>query len=265
MPTARSSAARPGIPRPSAAGKALAVLACFDRGRPALTLTDLAHRSGLPLSTTHRVVGELATWGALERTAEGSWQVGLRLWEVASACPRTQILREVSLPFMQDLYEATHENIQLGVREGTELVFVERIAGHRSIDLKTMVGTRFPLTATGIGMTLLAFAPSEIREAVLAEPVPRHTSQTVTDPRELRAMLAQIRRSQVAVNDRQLSENTVGVAAPIRVGLRGEVQAALGIVVAGTTAGAVRHLRAAVLAASRAVSVELGARARTGG
>ena len=132
----------------SAAGKALAVLASFGRDRQSQTLSQIAHHTGLPVSTTHRVIGELATWGALERGEDGSWHIGLRLWEVASVCPRGQILRDVALPFMQDLYEATHENIQLAVREGTELVFVERIAGHRSVELLTMVGARFPLAST---------------------------------------------------------------------------------------------------------------------
>nr|WP_223179080.1 helix-turn-helix domain-containing protein [Phycicoccus endophyticus] len=126
--------------RSTAAGKVLDVLATFDRERQSQTLTQIAQRTGLALSTAHRVVTELAEWGALERGEDGAWHVGLRLWEVAAVCPRTQILRDVALPFMQDLYEATHENIQLAVREGTELVFVERIAGHRSVELRTMVG-----------------------------------------------------------------------------------------------------------------------------
>lgn len=157
-------------------------------------------------------------WGALERGDDASWHVGLRLWEVASGCPRGQILREIALPFLQDLYEATHENIQLAVREGTELVFVERIAGHRSVELLTMVGGRFPITATGMGRVLLAYAPPEIQEAVLAEPIPRRTPFTVTDPVTVQEQLRAIRREQVFVSDRQLSETTVAVAAPIRMG-----------------------------------------------
>ena len=141
--------AREGL---TAGGKALAVLSTFGRDHAQLTLSQIARRTGLPLSTAHRIVAELADWGALERDDEGRWHIGLRLWEVGSLCPRGQILREVALPYLQDLYEATHENIQLAVREGTELTFVERIAGHRSVELKTMVGTRFPLPATGVGM-----------------------------------------------------------------------------------------------------------------
>jgi DNA-binding IclR family transcriptional regulator len=246
--------------RMSAAGKALAVLSTFRRDRASQTLTEIADGTGMPLSTAHRVVGELAAWGALERSPNGQWHVGLRLWEVASLCPRGQILRDVALPFMQDLYEATHENVQLAVREGTELVFVERIAGHRSVDLKTMVGTRFPLTATGVGMVLLAHAPTEIREAVLEGPMEKHTEITVTDPRKLRAMLTHIRRAHCAINDRQLSAHTVGIASPVRIGLTGEVHAALGIVVPGSTGDSVRHLRQPVIASARAISMRLGAR-----
>ncbi len=245
----------------SAAGKALAVLASFDHDRPSQTLSQIAQHTGLAVSTTHRVVSELAAWGVLERSEDGSWHIGLRLWEVASVCPRSQILRDVALPFMQDLYEATHENIQLAVREGTELVFVERIAGHRSVELLTMVGSRFPVASTGMGRVLLAHAPREIQEAVLESPLRAWTPHTVTDPKTLRAQLSRIRREQVFLSDRQLSESTVAVAAPVRIGLHGPVNAALGIVVAADSTSRARGLRRPLLVAAQAVSAELGRRA----
>ncbi|MFJ1792086.1 IclR family transcriptional regulator [Kitasatospora griseola] len=250
-------------PTPStAAGKVLDVLAVFDREHPVLTLSEIARRAGLAVSTAHRVVAELAAWGALERAEDGSWHVGLRLWEVASGCPRTQILRDAALPFMQDLYEATHENIQLAVREGTELVFVERIAGHRSVELVTMVGTRFPVASTGMGRVLLAHAPAPLQEEVLGAPLPAWTPHTVTEPRTLRAQLDLIRREQVFVSDRQLSQSTVAVAAPVRIGRDGPVSAALGIVIAARDADRARGLREPLLRAAGAISAELGRRAR---
>ncbi|MBM6403189.1 IclR family transcriptional regulator [Phycicoccus sp. CSK15P-2] len=251
--------------RPTAAGKVLAVLATFDRERQSQSLSQIARATGMPLSTAHRVVAELAGWGALERGPDGSWHVGLRLWEVASVCPRGQILRDVALPFLQDLYEATHENIQLAVREGTELVFVERIAGHRSVELVTMVGSRFPIAATGMGRVLLAHAPSDIQEAVLEQPLRAWTQHTITDSAVLRAQLNGIRREQVVVSDRQLSESTLAVAAPVRIGPAGPVHAALGVVVAADPgAERVRALRVAVLRAAQGISGELGRRAGAG-
>ena len=245
----------------SAAGKVLAVLATFDHERPSQTLSQVAHRAGLALSTAHRIVAELAQWGALERAEDGTWHVGLRLWEVGSVSPRTRIVREAALAFMQDLYEGTHENVQLAVREGAELVFVERIAGHRSVDLLTMVGSRFPLAATGMGRILLAHAPPEIQQAVLEEPLQAFTRFTLTDPAVLREQLAGIRREQVVVSDRQLSESTLAVAAPVRIGATGPVAAALGVVVsADRSLERVRGLRRPVLEAAQGISVELGRR-----
>ncbi|MFI8287897.1 IclR family transcriptional regulator [Streptomyces sp. NPDC085614] len=247
-------------PRSTAAGKVLEVLAAFDREHPSQTLSEIAQRTGLALSTTHRVVAELAGWGALERGEDGSWHVGLRLWEIASGCPRTQILRDVALPFMQDLYEATHENVQLAVREGAELVFVERIAGHRSVELVTEVGSRFPIGSTGMGRVLLAHAPPDIQEEVLASPLRAWTPHTVTDPKTLRTELDRIRREQVFVSDRQLSESTVAVAAPVRIGRNGPVSASLGIVITARSADRARGLREPLLRAAYGISDELGRR-----
>ncbi|MFB6836955.1 IclR family transcriptional regulator [Streptomyces sp. NPDC056361] len=249
----------------SAAGKVLKVLSAFDREHPSQTLSEVAQRTGLALSTTHRVVAELAGWGALERGEDGSWHVGLRLWEIASGCPRTQILRDVALPFMQDLYEVTHENVQLAVREGTELVFVERIAGHRSVELLTMVGTRFPVASTGMGRVLLAHAPREIQEEVLDAPMRAWTPYTVVDPKALRAQLDRIRREQVFISDRQLSESTVAVATPVRIGRTGPVSASLGIVITAQGASRARRLREPLLRAAQGISDELGRRTRTTG
>jgi DNA-binding IclR family transcriptional regulator len=245
----------------TAAGKVLAVLATFSRDQPSQTLSQIAHRAGLAISTAHRVVGEMAQWGVLDRDDDGAWHVGLALWEISAACPRTQILREAALPFMQDLYEATHENIQLAVREGTELVFVERIAGHRSVELVTMVGSRFPLAATAMGRVLLAYAPRDLQEAVLDAPLHAWTPHTVTDPKALRAQLSQIRREHTTVSDRQLSERTVAVATPVRLGPAGPVSAALGIVVAVGGAAQARQLRHPLLASARGISADLGRRA----
>jgi len=118
----------------------------------------------------------------------------------------------------------------LAVREGSEAVFVERIAGSSAVPVLTRVGGRLPITATGVGLVLLAHAPVEIQEEVLAGPIERHTPYAVTDPRELRRMLADARATGFAVSDRQLSDETVSVAAPLSDGQR-RVVAAVSLVV----------------------------------
>jgi DNA-binding IclR family transcriptional regulator len=210
--------------------RALRIFDAFSAQHPALTLTDLAHRTGLPLSTVHRMVADLLAWGALERDPEGRFHIGLRLWEVGALAPRGQALRERALPYLEDLSQVTHENVQLAVREGIEVIFVERIASSRAVPVLTRVGGRFALTATGVGLVLLAHAPHDVQEQVLAGPIKSFTPHTVTDPRALNRMLAAIRTNGYAISDRQVTDDAISVAAPIHAA-NGTVIAAVSIVV----------------------------------
>ncbi len=239
----------------SVTARGFAVLETFSPESSTLTLSDIARRAALPLTTTHRLVGELCASGALERDSDGTYRIGLRLWEIASLAPRGAPLREAALPFLEDLYEVTHENVQLGVREGHEVLYIERIAGRQAVGVLTRVGGRFPLHASGIGLVLLAHAPAAVQIEVLAGPLRRFTGHTITNPDRLRRMLAQIRRDGVAVSDRQVTDDAVSVAAPI-FDADGAVLAALSIVskADGTDpARLVPAIRAAALGTSRAL------------
>lgn len=252
---------------PTASGKLLAILDSFDADHTSLSLSDLARRAGMPLSTAHRLVGELLAWGGLERGPDHRYRIGLHLWEVAAMAPRGLGLREAALPYMSDLYEATHENVQLAVREGIEVVFVERIAGRHAVPVLTRVGGRFPMSATGVGLVLLAHAPSEVQEQALSEPMERFTSMTVTDPGRLRRILADVRRTGLAVSDRQVTLDALSVAAPV-TGPGGEVVAALSVVVQADHAEAnalAPAVRAAALGISRALGSPLQPRPQRSG
>ncbi|MGY1738285.1 IclR family transcriptional regulator [Geodermatophilus sp. SYSU D00684] len=235
----------------------LAVLDAFTREHPAPTLSEIARAAGVPLSTAHRLVGELCAWGGVERGEDGRYRVGLRVWELGALAPRGLGLREAALPFMEDLYEVTHENVQLAVRDGEEVVFVERIAGRNAVSVLTRVGGRFPLPPTGVGLVLLAHAPIEVQERVLAGPLPAHTQHSITDPHRLRRVLAEVRRTGTAVSDRQVTDDAVSVAAPVEV--RDTVVAALSLVVRGSSPAAVRRYAPGVRAAARGIGRALAA------
>jgi DNA-binding IclR family transcriptional regulator len=158
---------------------------------------------------------------------------------------------------MEDLFVATGENVQLAVREGCEAVFVERLTGRSSVTVLTRVGDRFALHATGVGLVLLAHAPADIQEQVLSRPLRTWTEHTISDPARLRSVLADVRRAGVAVSDRQVTDDAVSVACPIR-DTHGDVVAALSLVVRhGTVSPA--SLVPALRAASRGISRALGA------
>jgi DNA-binding IclR family transcriptional regulator len=163
---------------------------------------------------------------------------------------------------MEDLYEVTHENVQLAVRDDDEVVFVERFAARDAVAVLTQVGGRFALPPTGVGLVLLAHAPVEVQERVLDGPLQRYTEHTITDPRRLRQVLADVRRTGVAISDRQVTTDAVSVAAPVEV--RGNVVAALSIVVRGQSQGAVRPMIPGVRAAARGISRTLDRAERPG-
>lgn len=249
--------ARDGQSGPSVTERVLGILSAFGPGAEALTLSAIARTAGLPLSTAHRLVGELASWGALERGGDGRYRIGLRLWEVGALAPRSLGLRERAMPFLEDLYEATRQNVQLAVRDGHEVVYVERLAHPEAVRVFSRVGGRMPLNATGVGQVLLAFAPSPVQEEVLAGPLPALTSRTITDPPALRRALAAVRREGVAVCDGMVDLLSLSVAAPVR-GEDDRVVASLSVVV--PSAGAEpRMIVPAVRAAARGISRALGA------
>lgn len=237
------------------ASRVLDVLAAFDGTD--LTLTDVARRAHLPLTTAHRIVGELTARGALERADDGRYRVGLRLWEVGALAPRGLGLRERAMPFLEDLYEVTRQNVQLAVLDGRDAVYVERLSGRGAVNVITRVGGRLPLHATGVGLVLLAFAEPTLQEQVLAAPLRKYTVKTVCRPDELRRTLAEVRRAGVAISDGQIELIALSVAAPVR-GPRGDVVAALSVVVPAD-GGEVRLYVPVVRAAARGISRALGA------
>lgn len=233
------------------------MLDCFTAAAPALTLSQLARQLGQPVSSTHRQIRELVQWGALERDAAGRYSIGLHLWEVGALAPRSKGLREAALPFLEDLYEATHENVQVAVLDQAEVVYVERVFGHHATRIIARPGARLPAHATAVGRVLLAYAGAEDVNAVLGRPLKKFTRHTVTDPQELRRELAAIKRDGYAIADRQFELISASIAAPVR-GPDGNVAAALSVIVPSAEGGA-RTFVPAVVAAARGISRSLGA------
>jgi len=215
-------------PRPSVTSRVLAILAAFDEHHPRLTLTELAQAADLPVSTAHRLVGELQAWDAVERDADGRYVVGRRLWKLGTLAPVARELREASLPAMQDLYEATHENVQIAVREGATALYVERIHGTSSVPVLSRPGVPLPLHATGVGKVLLAYAPREVVEECVEnlKPITRYT---ITERGRMLRELASVRRLGYARTVEEMGYGTCSLAVPV-LGPGDEVVASLALV-----------------------------------
>jgi DNA-binding IclR family transcriptional regulator len=202
-------------PGATVTSRALALVGAFDEEHRRLTLTELAHRAGLPLPTAHRLVAELVAWGALERTSAGDYVIGRRLWDLGLLAPHNAGLVELASPYLHDLYGATLATVHLAVREGSEVLYLDRLRGSTSVPIVSTVGSRLPMHATGVGKVLLAFAPLEIQRAVLAD-LSRITPYTITQPGILQRQLATVLRDDYATTVEEMSLGACSVAVPVR-------------------------------------------------
>jgi DNA-binding IclR family transcriptional regulator len=231
----------------------LTVLDALD-GDP-VTLRELARRTGLPLSTVHRAVAPLLAWGGLERVP-GGVRPGLRLFELGQLVSQRARLRELALPYMGDLYEATHEVVSLAVLDGTETVWIEQLAGRLAPPVPSRVGGRLPAHVTAAGKVLLAAAPEAV-DALCAAGLERHGPGTITKPARLRAELATIAECGVAINREESRVGVLGVAAPV-LGRDSTPIAALALAVARRSRSSpdamAPAVRTAALALGRAVA-----------
>jgi DNA-binding IclR family transcriptional regulator len=206
-PSERNSEASPVL-------RALTVLDAFTAADGALSLRELSRRTRLPLASVHRLTGHLVGWGALERTHDGL-RPGLRLFELGQLVPQRLHLREVALPFLGDLHEATRHVAVIAVLDGAETVFIEQIAGRLGPPVPSRVGGRLPANVTAAGKALLAFGGPGVLDGFGAGELPARSPSSITEPAALQAELESIRRAGFAVNREESQVGVLGVGAPI--------------------------------------------------
>lgn len=199
-------------------GKVTAILDAFTAEDRGVGFAELRRRTGLPKATLHRLAGELVAARLLDRV-DGQFHLGGHLFQLGMRASVERGLVEVATPFLEDLYERTHETVHLGLREGTEVVYVLKIGGHRQAPAPSRLGGRMPLHATAIGKALLAYAPGDVRAAVLCGPLERLAPRTVTAPGLLADQLAEVAAAGVAFEFEESAVGIVCVGAPIVAGV----------------------------------------------
>jgi DNA-binding IclR family transcriptional regulator len=213
----------------SVTSKVIAILLTFNSGSTH-SLTEIAQLAGLPLSTAHRLVGELAGWGILERGDDGQYRPGGQ-WRAVCGAPPVPApinIRERVRRVMEDLAVATSRtDVRIGVLHGIDVVYIEKRRGNRPVSMVDDASAA-PAHASAMGKALLAFAPPHVVEEVIAHGLTRYTPFTVTRPERLRRTLAVIRLTRLALCRREFTLSDSAVAAPV-FGTGGNVVAALEI------------------------------------
>ncbi|MFC4243174.1 IclR family transcriptional regulator [Gryllotalpicola reticulitermitis] len=194
--------------------RGLSLLDLFTVREPELSIRELARRSGLPKSTAHRLVGDLLAWGALERTPRGV-RLGVHLFELGSLVPAHRRLREIAIPYAHNLNEVTQLTSNIAVRDGSDIMYVEKITS-RSLNVPhSRVGGRLPMHCTALGKAMLAYSEPEFVDRLLGGELRALSSRTITSPQVIRAELAKIRETKVAYDVEESQPGLFCVAAPV--------------------------------------------------
>lgn len=191
------------------------VLDSFQSERISQTPAEIARRTGLPRSTAHRLVTDLVGQGLLERDDDGAVRIGMRLWELTTRGSHALRLRQLALPFMEEVQSAVREHTQLGVREHDEVLFLERLSARDAGANITRIAGRLPLHASSSGLVLLANAPAAVQEQYLARGLAPVSAETITDPEALRRKLSEVRRLGYSYAPGYIEAVSTGIAVPV--------------------------------------------------
>ncbi len=258
---------RPKRPAPSrytvdAAAKALELLSVFSFREPRLSLAELAKRTGIPRATAFRLLSTLEQAGFLAKE-HGAYQLGIKCFVLGNIVAGGFDLRETAHPHLVALRDATRETTQIAILDHWHVVYLERMVSPLPAGfMRTRAGAILPAYCTALGKTLLAFRPEiEVTTWAAKQKFTALTPRTVTSAARLLKELREIRERGYGLDLEEREKGVCCVAAPVR-NHTGHVVAAISM--AGPTHRLPRALEgsevaAAVVAAARAISVDLGA------
>lgn len=226
-----------------------------------LGVSELARRLGLGKSNVHRLLTTLAAEGLVEQDPRtGGYRLGIVVFELGEAVKVHLDLHAAAGVVLVRLREETGESSQVGVLDGDEVVYVDRLESAYSLRLFTETGRRVPAHCTSSGKVLLAHLAEAERERFLDRAaLDRLTPHTITDPAALREELAAVRARGWAQSVDEREIGVASIAAPIR-DVHGDVVAAISIGAPVARLGAVDRRRCArvLVEAGEAVSRRLG-------
>jgi len=222
-----------------------------------VSLKQLALETGLHPSTAHRILAAMASSGFAERADAGTYRLGIRLLELGNLVKSRISIGQAAMPLMQRLHRQIGESVNLGVRQGDEIVYVERTSsGRSSVRVVHLVGARAPLHVTAVGKLYLAEdGPQKLREYARRTGLPGYTPTSLTTLAALEREVDRVRRHGIAFDNEEIEQGLRCIAAPVRDDT-GELVAGLSV-----SAPAERHSpewAALVKEAADAISLAIG-------
>lgn len=209
--------------------KALEILNCFIQ-KPRLGVTEISELLDLNKSNVHNILTTFKAMGYLEQDEEsGKYYLGIGVFQLCQAAGDRFGIRNVAIPFMQEIADTTGEMVYLAVPHEDEVLYLEAIYPVEAFNLmRVILGERAKMFCTGIGKAMLANLPENVREEYISRELPAYTENTITDPEKLREELGKIRKKGYAVDNMEHEFGVKCVAMPV-FNRRGEVEGAISV------------------------------------
>ena len=211
------SSKEPQTPTIQVLVRAFALLDLLASQPEPLALKDISEKTGLHPSTAHRILNDLTLGRYVDRPHAGSYRLGMRLLEMGNLVKARLDVRDAAIPPMRELHKFTHQPVNLSMRQGDEIVYVERTYSERSgMQVVRAIGGRAPLHLTSVGKLFLAHDDvARVRAYALRTGLTGHTRNSITDIARLERELAAVRSSGCARDDEELELGVRCMAAGI--------------------------------------------------
>jgi DNA-binding IclR family transcriptional regulator len=183
-----------------------------------VSLKDLSSATGLHPSTAHRILNDMVAKRFVDRTEPGSYRLGMRLLELGNIVKSRLNVREAALPWMQALHRKTQQTVNLSVRQGDEIVYIDRAFSERSgMQVVRAIGGRAPLHLTSTGKLFLSVDDAKaVRAYATRTGLAGHNKNSITDLAKLERELSLVRARGYARDNEELELGVRCMAAGIR-------------------------------------------------
>jgi DNA-binding IclR family transcriptional regulator len=205
---------QPTEPAEGLVERVAALFGAFGAKDVGVPVAELARRTGLPRSTTHRLVDQLVAVGLLERDGSAV-TLGLRMFELGQLVPQQLRVRSAVSPYLNDLREATRHTANVAIIDGADMIYLDRVPWRSAPQMPFRPGSRHPAHGTAMGKAIMAHLPADHVDLICAAGLAPLTPGTITRREELEEQLTDIRATGLSFDRGETREGVFCVASPV--------------------------------------------------
>ena len=196
--------------------KAIDILDALSSSRHGLTLSELSVRCGFPKSTTHALASTMRDRGLLRQLPDGSYALGMRLFEYGSAVSRGFDISALARPYLESLSSLTGANSVISLLDGESAVSFDYAVSSTGVQILPEIGVRLPIHCTSQGKLMLAYLPdNKVISLFKRQPMRQYTPHTISDIETFLSRLSEIRGLGYAIEDGEYKVGLRSVSAPV--------------------------------------------------